>query len=115
LQRLERLESAPNPTPPVNLPPTGVVATGLASAVCRLSAVAVPHLAALALMLETEIDFVSRLGFLLCWGVLNFFWIALLRPSRIVGRAVAHPGRGAGPVVAAQARRRADDRELRRP
>ena len=79
------MESAPNPTPPVNLPPTGVVATGLASAVCRLSAVAAPHLAALALMLETEIDFVSRLGFLLCWGVLNFFWIALLRRPALSG------------------------------
>jgi hypothetical protein len=79
------MESAPNPTPPVNLPPAGVVATGLASAVCRLSAVAAPHLAALALMLETEIDFVSRLGFLLCWGVLNFFWIALLRRPALSG------------------------------
>src|SRR6202035_3595818 len=32
-----------------------------------------------------------------------------------VGRAVADAGRGADPVVAAQARHRADDRELRRP
>ena len=32
-----------------------------------------------------------------------------------VGRAVADAGRGAGAAVAAQARRRADDRELRRP
>src|SRR5258708_5870373 len=79
------MESAPNPTPPVNLPPTGVVATGLASAVCRLSAVAAAHLAGLALMLETEIDFVSRVGFLLCWGVLNFFWIALLRRPALSG------------------------------
>jgi hypothetical protein len=47
--------------------------------------VAVPHLAALALMLETEIDFISRLGFLLCWGVLNFFWIALLRRPALSG------------------------------
>src|SRR5258705_11715188 len=36
-------------------------------------------------MLETEIDFVSRLGFLLWWGVLNFFWIALLRRPRLSG------------------------------
>src|SRR5579862_3148031 len=42
-------------------------------------AVASPHLAALGLMLATEVDFTARLGFLLPWGVLNFFWIALLR------------------------------------
>ncbi len=33
---------------------------------------------------------------------------------RAIGRAVAHAGRGADPAVAAQARHRADDRELRR-
>ena len=35
--------------------------------------------------------------------------------SGAVGRAVADAGRAAGAAVAAQARRRADDRELRRP
>jgi hypothetical protein len=79
------MEPAPNPTPPVNLPPAGVVAPGLASTVCRLSAVSTPHLAALALMFQTEIDFVSRLGFLLSWGILNFFWLALLRRPALSG------------------------------
>jgi hypothetical protein len=80
------MESAPNPTPPVNLPPAGVVATGVASAgIYGLSAVAAPHLAALALMLQTELDFASRLGFLLCWGALNFFWLALLRRPALSG------------------------------
>jgi phosphoglycerol transferase MdoB-like AlkP superfamily enzyme len=67
--------SAPNPPPP-----TAVTTSGLASiGIVRLSAVAAPHLAALGLMLETEVDFASRLGFILSWGILNFFWIALLR------------------------------------
>src|SRR6266404_2216624 len=77
----EPMAPAPNP-----VPPAGVVATGLASAgVYRLSAVAAPHLAALALMFETEIDFGSRLGFLLSWGILNFFWITLLRRPALSG------------------------------
>jgi phosphoglycerol transferase MdoB-like AlkP superfamily enzyme len=67
--------SAPNPPPP-----TAVTTSGLASiGIVRLSAVAAPHLAALGLMLETEVDFASRLGFILSWGILNFFWIVLLR------------------------------------
>jgi hypothetical protein len=85
------MASAPNPDPPLNGPPlngppAGVVSTGLSSAkILRLSAVATPHLASLALMFQTEIDFVSRLGFLLSWGILNFFWIALLRRPALSG------------------------------
>jgi hypothetical protein len=80
------MASAPNPGPPVNGPPAGVVSTSLASAgVYRLSALATPHLAALAVMFQTEIDFGSRLGFLLSWGILNFFWIALLRRPALSG------------------------------
>jgi hypothetical protein len=66
---------APNPGPTVSTASVGQTSFGLV----RLSAVAVPHLAALALMLATETDFGSRIGFLLSWGILNFFWIALLR------------------------------------
>ena len=51
----------------------------------RLSALAAPHVAALGLMLQTETDFGSRLGFLLSWGILNFFWIALLRRPALSG------------------------------
>jgi hypothetical protein len=72
---------APNPGP------STAVATGsLASAgIWRLLAVAAPHLAALAVMLQTETDFGSRICFLLSWGILNFFWIALLRRPALSG------------------------------
>ena len=36
-------------------------------------------------MLQTETDFSSRTGFLLSWGILNFFWIALLRRPALSG------------------------------
>ena len=36
-------------------------------------------------MLQTETDFSSRAGFLLSWGILNFFWIALLRRPALSG------------------------------
>ena len=51
----------------------------------RLLAVAAPHLAALAIMFATEVDFPGRLGFLLTWGCLNWFWIALLRRPALSG------------------------------
>src|ERR1700738_1430593 len=77
---------------------------------------AAPHPAALAVMLQTESDFGSRVGFLLSWGILNFFWLALVvAPSGAGGRAVAHPGRGADLAVASQERDLADGRDLRRP
>ena len=44
-----------------------------------------PHLAALGILLQTETDFGSRLVFLLCWGALNFSWIALLRRPALSG------------------------------
>ena len=46
---------------------------------------AMPHLAALGILLQTETDFGSRLVFLLCWGALNFSWIALLRRPALSG------------------------------
>ena len=74
------MSSLPPTLPPPSVPPTDVVARGLAPAgFWRLSAVAAPHLAALVIMFQTETDFGSRLGFLLTWGVLNFLWIAVLR------------------------------------
>src|ERR1700758_596637 len=73
--------SAPNPGPPTAVTASGIASVGLV----RLSAVAAPHLAALALMLQTETDFGSRIGFLLSWGILNFFWIALLRRPALSG------------------------------
>jgi hypothetical protein len=72
---------APNPGPSA-----AVAAGSLASAgIWRLLAVAAPHLAALAVMLQTETDFGSRICFLLSWGILNFFWIALLRRPALSG------------------------------
>ena len=72
---------APNRGPTVTTATAGQGSFGLV----RLSAVAVPHLAALALMLATEVDFGARMGFLLSWGILNFFWIALLRRPALSG------------------------------
>lgn len=40
---------------------------------------AVLHLAALAVLLWSELDFVSRLAFVLAWGLLNFIGLAVLR------------------------------------
>jgi hypothetical protein len=72
---------APNPGP------TATVAAGSLATVgiWRLLAVAAPHLAALGVMFQTETDFSSRAGFLLSWGILNFFWIALLRRPALSG------------------------------
>src|SRR5258705_4047063 len=44
-----------------------------------MALVAALHLAALSLMLWSEMGFVPKLIFCLTWGVLNFFWLALLR------------------------------------
>jgi hypothetical protein len=72
---------APNPGPSVNAAAAGLASIGI----WRLLAVAAPHLAALAVMLQTETDFGSRVGFLLSWGILNFFWITLLRRPALSG------------------------------
>jgi phosphoglycerol transferase MdoB-like AlkP superfamily enzyme len=59
----------------------GIAAIGI----WRLLAVAAPHVGALVVMLQTETDFGSRVGFLLAWGILNFLWIALLRRPALSG------------------------------
>jgi sulfatase-like protein len=70
----------PNPGPPA------AAAVGLSSiGIWRLLAVAAPHVAALCVMFQTEIDLAARVGFLLSWGVLNFLWIALLRRPALSG------------------------------
>ncbi len=76
--------------PPTSVPPTLPPASAAAGALTpvgywRLLAVAMPHLAALGILLQTETDFGSRLVFLLCWGALNFSWIALLRRPALSG------------------------------
>ncbi len=45
----------------------------------RIAPTAVLHAAALGIMAFTETDLVAALAFLLTWGVLNFFWLGLLR------------------------------------
>jgi hypothetical protein len=75
------MATAPNPGPSPAVASAGIAAIG----VWRLLAVAAPHLAALAIMLQTESDFSARAGFLLSWGVLNGFWIALLRRPALSG------------------------------
>jgi hypothetical protein len=73
---------APNPGPSaLTVAARGVAAIGI----WRLLAVAMPHMAALLIMVRTETDFSSRVGFLLSWGILNFFFIALLRRPALSG------------------------------
>src|SRR3954469_18979484 len=45
--------------------------------------IATLHVAALGLMLWSEAGFVPKLIFCLTWGVLNFFWLVLLRRPAI--------------------------------
>jgi len=73
---------APNPGPSVlTVAARGVAAIGI----WRLLAVAMPHMAALVIMVRTETDFGARIGFLLSWGILNCFFIALLRRPALSG------------------------------
>ncbi len=72
---------APNSGPPVSTAAAGVAGIGI----WRLSAVATPHMAALAIMYQTENDLGSRAGFVLSWGILNFIFIALLRRPALSG------------------------------
>jgi hypothetical protein len=44
-----------------------------------LCLIATLHLVALIIMAETEADLVDKAAFLLVWGMLNFFWLALVR------------------------------------
>jgi hypothetical protein len=75
------MASAPNPGPSTTVAARGIASVGI----WRLLAVAAPHLAALVVMFQTETDFSSRVGFLLSWGILNCFWIALLRRPALSG------------------------------
>jgi hypothetical protein len=77
----EPMARPPNSGPAATVAAAGVAAVGI----WRRLAVAAPHLAALAVMFRTETDFAARAGFLLSWGILNFFWIALLRRPALSG------------------------------
>ena len=108
---LPPMAPAPNPGPSAATLAAGLAAIGF----WRLSAVAAPHLAALAIMLQTETDFGGAHRFCAGLGHPELLLYRAAAAPGAVGRAVADAGRGAGAAVAAQARRRADDRELRRP
>jgi hypothetical protein len=75
------MASAPDPGPLAAVASAGVNSFGI----FRLLAVAAPQLAALMLMLQTETDLGSKFCFLLSWGILNFFWITLLRRPALSG------------------------------
>src|ERR1700742_3957198 len=78
---------APAPNPGLGQGPSTATAVSALGGIgiFRLLAVTAPQLAGLVLMFQTETDFGSRLCFLLCWGVLNFLWIALLRRPALSG------------------------------
>jgi hypothetical protein len=76
------MAAPPNPGPSA----IAIAARGLAAiGYWRLLAMAMPHLAALVIMLRTETDFGSRIGFMLAWGILNFFFILWLRRPALSG------------------------------
>ena len=75
------MTSTPTPGPPTAVAVSRLGGSGIFGAL----AVAAPQLAALALMVQTETDFGSRLCFVLSWGVLNFVWLALLRRPALSG------------------------------
>ena len=73
---------APNPGPSATTLVAGLAAIGF----WRLSAVAAPHMAALAIMLRDRSRFrLAAWALLLAWGILNFFFIALLRRPALSG------------------------------
>jgi sulfatase-like protein len=47
--------------------------------VLRPALLLLPHLAALAVMFATETSVTAIVAFLLTWGILNFFWLAVMR------------------------------------
>src|ERR1700735_2286223 len=72
--------------PPIPGPSATTATGGLAGVgVWRLLALAAPQLEAVAVMLQTETDLGARICFLLSWGILNLFWIALLRRPALSG------------------------------
>src|ERR1044072_7667641 len=81
--RVCRVPMAP---PPNSSSSIAAVASGLeAPGILALLGGGAPHLGALVVMLQTETDFGSRLGFVLAWGILNFTWIAVLRRPAMSG------------------------------
>ena len=101
----------PNPVPS----PTAASAAATPIGIWRLLAVAAPHLGARLVMLQTETDFTLAPRVSAGMGHPEFLLYRAAPPSGAVRRAVADAGGDPGAAVAAQARHRADDRQLRRP
>jgi Sulfatase len=53
--------------------------------VLGIALIALPHLAALALMVWSEGGPVAQAAFLSTWGLINFFWLTLLRRPAVAG------------------------------
>src|SRR5215470_5369098 len=51
----------------------------------QVALLAVIHIAALGLLLWSEEEWPAQAAFLLAWGVLNFFWLAVLRRPLMSG------------------------------
>jgi hypothetical protein len=54
-------------------------------AAARLAPLAAIHLTAVAILLWSEADWDARAAFVLAWGFLNFFWLAVLRRPSMAG------------------------------
>src|ERR1700730_276080 len=61
------------------------LAAGDGWALARIAPVAAIHLIALAILLSSETDWDARAAFVVTWGFLNFFWLALLRRPSAAG------------------------------
>ena len=77
-----------------------------------IASLAAIYICAVALMASTENSVVGAAVFLLTWGVVNFFWLVLLRRPAGLGCAVVGHDRSLGSSVAAQIRHHLDDGEL---
>src|SRR5216683_2090217 len=61
------------------------LAAGDCWALSRLAPLAAIHLTALAILLWSEADWDARAAFAVTWGLLNFFWLAVLRRPFVSG------------------------------
>jgi hypothetical protein len=53
--------------------------------IIRPALVLIPHLIAFAIMIATETTVTAMTAFVLAWGILNFFWLALTRRPLLAG------------------------------
>jgi len=83
--RVNMFSSRPISSPPATSAPALTLRRALTRRAITLrgrfdiASLAALHLAALAIMAVSEFEPVPRLAFILAWGILNYFWLALLR------------------------------------